>query len=291
MQPLLLKIESNVRQSFQIRKDSRPNFYSTWHYHEELELTLILKSSGTRFVGDSIQQFTAGDLVLVGENVPHVWKNRDSYYQRLSTKSAEAIVIHFRKNFAGNDFLTMPEMNRIKSLIIEANRGICFKGKIRSIVSEKIKALIEKSPFDQILGLLEILNILANTREYVVLSTAGFTNSFNTNNGEQINKVYAYIIENFRTEITLEKAAQVAHMTPTAFCRFFKSRTRKTFTQFLNEVRISFACRLLMEGKMDVSQVCFDSGFNNLSYFNRQFQKIRNETPSSYRNKHKASVV
>lgn len=291
MQPLLLKIGQNEKQSFQIRKDIRPSFYSAWHYHDELEITLIIKSSGTRFVGDNIQQFSSGDLVLIGKNVPHVWKNNDSYFQEPTTKSAEAIVIHFRQNFAGNDFFAMPEMSRIKSMINEANRGICFRGRIRLLASEKIKALIEKSPFEQILGLLEILNILANTTEYSLLSTVGFTNSFNTNDGEQINKVYAYIIENFRSEITLEKAAQVANMTPTAFCRFFKSRTRKTFTQFLNEVRIGFASRLLMEGKIDVAQVCFESGFNNLSYFNRQFKLLKTETPSSFRNKHKSMII
>lgn len=291
MQPLLLKIESNVRQSFQIRKDIRPNFYSTWHYHEELELTLILKSSGTRFVGDSIGQFSAGDLVLVGENVPHVWKNDDSYYLEPSEKSAEAIVIHFRKDFAGKDFFSMPEMNKIKNLINEARRGFCFKGETKTLITGKIEILLDKSPFDQVLGLLEILNDMANTQEYQVLSSSGFTTSYSSTNGEQINRVYEYIIEHFRTEITLEKAAQVANMTPTAFCRFFKSRTRKTFTQFINEIRISFACRLLMEGKMDVSQVCFDCGFNNLSYFNRQFKIIKKNTPSTYRDKHKLWVV
>jgi len=269
----------------------RPNFYSTWHYHEELELTLILKSTGTRFVGDSIQQFTAGDLVLVGENTPHVWKNSDSYYQEPLANAAEAIIIHFRKDFAGTDFFTMPEMNPIKTLINQAQGGLCFKGKVRLLVAGKIKALVDKSPFEQVLGLLEILNILANTKEYVVLSTVGFSHLYGSNRNEQINRVYAYIIENFRKEISLEKAARIAHMTPTAFCRFFKSRTRKTFTQFLNEIRISFACRLLMEGKMDVTQVCFDCGFNNLSYFNRQFKIIKNETPSSYRSKHKISAA
>ena len=287
MQPLLLKIESNSQQSFQIRKDIRPNFYSSWHYHEELELTLILKSSGTRFVGDSIQQFSAGDLVLVGENVPHVWKNDDSYYQESSNKKAEAIVIHFLKNFAGVGFFDLPEMSKIKTLINEAKRGIFFSGKLKVVLAERIKALIGKSSFDQMIGLLEILNIMANSNDVQKLSTVGFSNSFSSTNGDQINRIYEYIIEHFRSDISLEKVAQMAHMTPTAFCRFFKSRTRKTFTQFLNEIRISFACRLLIAGKEDVSQVCFDCGFNNLSYFNRQFKKIKNETPSSYREKHK----
>lgn len=289
MQPLLLKIESNSQQSFQIRKDIRPNFYSSWHYHEELELTLILKSSGTRFIGDSIQQFSAGDLVLVGENVPHVWKNDDSYHQESSNKKAEAIVIHFLKNFAGDGFFDLPEMSKIKTLINEAKRGILFGGKIKHMLAERIKALTGKSSFDQLIGLLELLNIMAHTNDYQKLSTLDFSSSFSSNtNSDPINRIYEYIIEHFRADISLGKVAQMAHMTPTAFCRYFKSRTRKTYTQFLNEIRISFACRLLMEGKKEVSQVCFDCGFNNLSYFNRQFKKIKNETPSSYRDKHKA---
>lgn len=291
MQPLLLKIESNSRQSFQIRKDVRPFFYSTWHYHQELELTLILKSKGTRYIGDSIQHFSSGDLVLVGENVPHVWKNSDTYYQGSAGRTAEAIVIHFLKNFAGADFINMPEMSKIKLLIQEAKRGIYFKGKTRALISDKIEALIEKSPFDQVLGFIEILNDMANSQEFQLLSSLGFTSSFSSTNSEQINRVYEYIIEHFRTDITLEKVAQIAHMTPTAFCRFFKSRTRKTFSQFLNEIRISCACRLLMDGKIDISQVCYDSGFNNLSYFNRQFKSIKQTTPSSYRDKHKPILL
>jgi len=291
MQPLLLKIESNTRQSFQIRKDIRPNFYSTWHYHEELELTLILKSSGTRFVGDSIQQFSSGDLVLVGENTPHVWKNNDSYYKEPVSNAAEAIVIHFRKDFAGADFFNMPEMIRIKNLISEAQRGVCFKGRDRNSIHRKIVALVDKPPVERVLGLIEILALLASSSEYSLLSSTGFVQTFFANESDQINKVYAYIIENFRSNITLEKTAQVAHLTPTAFCRFFKSRTRKTFTQFLNEVRISFACRLLIEGKLDIAQVCFESGFNNLSYFNRQFKIVKKETPSSYRDKHNIKVI
>ena len=291
MQPLLLKIDSNVQHSFQMRKAKRAYFYSTWHYHEELELTLILKSNGTRFVGDSIQQFSAGDLVLIGENTPHVWKNSDSYYLESSTETAEAIVIHFRKNFAGADFLSMPEMSKIKNLINEAKRGLCFKGEALTLLTGKIESMVDKSPFDQILGLLEILNDMANTQDYKALSSQGFATSFSSTNGKQINAVYEYIIENFRSEITIEKVSAIAHMTSTAFCRFFKNRSRKTFTQFLNEIRISFACRLLMEGKMDVAQVCFESGYNNLSYFNRQFKIIKKETPSSYRDKHKPSVI
>lgn len=291
MQPLLLKIESNTRQSFQIRKDIRPNFYSTWHYHEELELTLILKSSGTRFVGDSIQQFSSGDLVLVGENTPHVWKNNDSYYKEPVINAAEAIVIHFRKDFAGSDFLNMPEMIKIKNLINDSKRGLCFKGKERNSISKKIIALVNKPPFEQVLGLIEILGFLTSASEYYSLSSSGFVQTFFANENDHINKVYAYIFENFRSNITLEKTAKVAHLTPTAFCRFFKSRTRKTFTQFLNEVRISFACRLLIEGKLDIAQVCFESGFNNLSYFNRQFKIVKKETPSSYRDKHNIQVI
>ncbi len=286
MQPLLLKIESNSRQSFQIRKDVRPNFYSTWHYHEELELTLILKSNGTRFVGDSIKQFSSGDLVLVGANTPHVWKNNDSYYKEPIADAAEAIVIHFRKDFVGANFFEMPEMIKIKNLIKEAKRGLCFGGNEKNNIRRKIIALVSKSPFEKILGLIEILAMLADTSEYSLLASTGFVQTFFANENDQINKVYAYIIENFRNKISLEKTAEVAHLTPTAFCRFFKSRTRKTFTQFLNEVRISFACRLLIEGKVDIAQVCFECGFNNLSYFNRQFKIIKNETPSSYQNRH-----
>ncbi|MGV8136064.1 MAG: AraC family transcriptional regulator [Mangrovibacterium sp.] len=264
----------------------RPNFYNTWHYHEELELTFILKSRGTRFVGDSIQQFSTGDLVLVGENTPHVWKNNDSYYKEPVANAAEAIVIHFKKDFAGADFFNMPEMIRIRNLINDAKRGICFRGKEKNNVCKKIVALVNKNPFKQVLGLIEILNLLANVSEYYLLSSSGFIKIFFAIENDHINNVYAYIFENFRGNITLQKAAKIAHLTPTAFCRFFKSRTRKTFTQFLNEVRIGFACRLLIEGKFDIAQVCFESGFNNLSYFNRQFKIIKNDTPSSYREKY-----
>ncbi|WP_034040476.1 AraC family transcriptional regulator [Wocania ichthyoenteri] len=267
--------------SFTIRNNSYPNFLKIWHYHPEFELVTILKSSGTRFIGDNIEQFNVNEIVLIGKNLPHMWLNDREYFEKNSKLEAQAIAIHFKEDFAGETFFTMPEMNAIKKLFENAQYGIRFSGDL-TLAIKRIKKLDDLNGFDKTISFLKVLNLLANHQEYKLLSSIGFVNSFKKTGRTNLAEVYEYIIKNFKDRITLEDVANIACMNPTAFSRVFKRVNRKTFSEYLNEVRIGYACKLLMEEKYNISEICFESGFNNISNFNRQFKKTTNYSPTEY---------
>ncbi len=267
--------------SFLIRNNRYPNLLKIWHYHPELELVVILKSSGTRFIGDSIEKFNEGEIVLIGKNLPHMWLNDKEYFEKGSKLEAQAISIHFNENFAGDAFFNLPEMSSIEKLLIRSQNGIRFTGDVKLAISW-IKELETLKKFDKLMKFFQILNFLANHKEYKLLSSIGFVNSFKKTGRNNLVDVYEYIIKNFKDRITLNDVANIACMNPTAFSRVFKRVNRKTFSEYLNEVRIGYACKLLMEEKYNISEICFESGFNNISNFNRQFKKTTKYSPSQY---------
>ncbi len=267
--------------SFLIRNNCYPNLLKIWHYHPELELVVILKSSGTRFIGDNIEKFNEGEIVLIGKNLPHMWLNDKEYFEKDSKLEAQAISIHFNENFAGDAFFNLPEMSSIEKLLIRAQSGIRFIGDLKLVINW-IKELETLMKFDKLMKFFQILNFLANHQEYKLLSSIGFVNSFKKTGRNNLVDVYEYIIKNFKDKITLDDVASIACMNPTAFSRVFKRVNRKTFSEYLNEVRIGYACKLLMEEKYNISEICFESGFNNISNFNRQFKKTTNYSPTQY---------
>jgi len=287
MKPKLLDRSTKLNHSFDLHHHAYTHFLKVWHYHPELELVFIKKSTGTRFLGDSIKKFQEGDLVLIGENLPHMWQNDSAYFEADSSLSAEALVIHFNKNFAGTDFFKMPELTPIKELLEIAKRGILFKGEIKYTVAEMLEKMLLASDFDRFMQLLHLLKILANESSLEILSSPGFVDSFKREENRRLDKIYDFIINNFREEITLDKVADLAGMNTSSFCRYFKKTTDKTFSHYLNEVRIGFACRLLMEHKYNISETCYACGFNNISNFNRQFKNIAKMSPSEYAKLHK----
>jgi AraC-like DNA-binding protein len=287
MKPKLVDRTIKLNHSFDLHHHAYPHFLKIWHYHPELELVLIKKSTGTRFMGDSIKKFQEGDLVLIGENLPHMWQNDPAYFEAGSSLSAEALVIHFNKNFAGVDFFKIPELTLIKDLMDVAKRGILFKGNAKYVVAEKLEQMLVASDFDRFIQLLQLLKTLANESSVEILSSPGFVDSFKREENRRLDKIYDFIINNFREEITLEKVADLAGMNTSSFCRYFKKTTDKTFSHYLNEVRIGFACRLLMEHKYNISETCYACGFNNISNFNRQFKNIEKMSPSEYVKLHK----
>ena len=267
--------------SLSVHFNSYPNFLKIWHHHEQLELVLILKSVGTRFVGDSIEKFNEGEIILLGKNLPHMWLNDKVYFKKDSTRKAEAIAIHFKEDFLGNIFLKSPEMKHIITLFEQAKQGVKFTGNTKKLIPE-IEKMVELDDFDRILKMIEILNLLVKENNYELLSSSGFLNSFNKTNNKNMDNVYSFLFNNFKNQITLQDVADVAYMNPTAFSRFFKKGSRKTFSRYLNEIRIGYACKLLLEQKYNVTDICYESGFNNLSNFNRQFKAIMNFTPTEY---------
>jgi AraC-like DNA-binding protein len=252
-----------------------------WHYHPELELVYIAKSTGTRFIGDGIEKFSEGDLVLIGKNLPHMWLNDEVYFEADSDLVSEAIAIHFKEDFLGLGFFEAIEMKPILQLIKRAAQGIKFSN-IDNKIIERIKKLHSLEPFEKTIKLVEILYKLANHEEYQLMSSPGFLNSFNKTDNKGLDEIYEFVFKNFNQPIGSKDVAEIAKMNPSAFSRFFKRIHRKTFTRYLNEIRIGYACKLLIENKNNITPVCYESGFNNISNFNRHFKSITGMSPSDY---------
>lgn len=267
--------------SFSTQVNKMPHFLKIWHYHPELELGLNLESEGTRFIGDSIEKFEPGELILIGENLPHMWLNDEKYFEKDSNLLARSVGVHFKKNYLGNTFFNTPEMSHILELFNRAQFGIKFL-KIDNETIEEIQEMAALGGFDKSIRFLMILNKLARHKEYKLLASEGYVNSFRIHKNETLDKVYAYIFKNFKKEITLQDVADIAHMNPSAFSRFFKRVNNKTFSTYITEIRIGYACKLLMENKYNINEICYESGFNNISNFNRKFKIIVKCSPSTY---------
>jgi AraC-like DNA-binding protein len=283
MKPSLRKIPVNPLSSFSVRVDSGEKLLNNWHYHPELELLLIKNSNGTSIIGDKIENFNNCYLVLIGPNLPHTFihENKKGNPKKKS-KQAEAIVIHFDKVFLGDFFLNLPEMKEVRNLLVISKSGI----KVTTSVQKMIIPIIEKMPkvtyLEKMLGLLEILKILAITKKYALIASKGFIYNASDENENRINKVHDFTIKNFDREITIEEVARLLNLTKESFCRFFKKITRKTYFQFLIEFRIGQACSMLVENNLTIKEIGYDCGYENLSNFYHQFKKVMGKSPMQY---------
>lgn len=283
MKPALLLVPFQPARSFSVQQFCVPYFFTQWHYHHEIELALVCEGTGTRLVGDSIENFASGDLVLMGANLPHMWRSDAAYHQNMDGLLAKSIVIHFREDFWGDSFLSLAEMKPIRELLERARRGIKITGQTQQLISEKMRQFVSGTGIHQLIKLLDMLSLIEASDEVAMLSSVGFSSSYTQNDAQRMTKVYEYVLSRFRQEITLEEIAAVVHISPKSFCRYFKAKTHKTFTQFVSEVRVGQACKLLIDDKMSIGQICYESGFMNLSNFNRQFKAITGLTPVHYR--------
>ncbi len=287
MKPILKIVNTQQSEAFQIMKVNDPYFFPTWHFHPELEIMLVQEGSGIRFVGNSMERFQAGDLVLYGSNIPHLYRSDKEYYQKDTQLVSKATVVYFKENFLGDSFWQLPPIAPIKKLLALSRRGIKFQGDAKEELKRQIQLLDEqKNSIGRIIDLLSILKIMAETKEYELLLNTAFTKYVSEDECERINKVYQFIIDNYTENPTLEQVSAVANMSETAFCRYFKSHTNKTYTQFLNDIKVDNACRLLIDNRLSISQICFETGFNNFTHFNDQFKKITGITPKQYQASH-----
>ncbi|TKC08534.1 AraC family transcriptional regulator [Pedobacter frigoris] len=283
MQPLLIETNTALQQAIFVKEVNVKSLNNPLHFHKEYEMVLIVKSNGRRIVGDSIENFTEGDLILMGPNLPHVMYNDKEYYAQDSEREVKAIVAHFRLDWLNDSFLNSNETAKVAELLKDINRGIRVYGDAHRKVAKILKELLLDSGLKKIIHLLSILDLLSETNEYECLSSVGYTNHHNLKDVQRINKIYNFIMDNFTEDITLKDAAALANMTIASFCKYFKGRTQKTFTQFVNEVRIGYACKLLYNDHLSISQICFQSGFNNLTNFNRNFKEYTKLNPSDFK--------
>ncbi|KAA2239063.1 AraC family transcriptional regulator [Chitinophaga agrisoli] len=263
---------------FVIKEEFFPYNDFPLHVHPEYELLLVLKSSGKRYVGDHIADFYPGDLCLFGPNLPHTYYNKHLPADR----EVHQIVIQFREDCLGDGFFDKPPFRRIKALLERSSHGIAFSGATRSQAAQKIQDMTGMDEAEAAAAIISLLNLLSGSDSYELLSTQEKLASSIQKDTERMHRIYHYLLDNFKKEISLEEIAGIANLSPAAFCRYFKKHTRKTLSGFVNDLRISYACRLLQQGQLSVLQVCYESGFNNISYFNRQFKLQLSASPLKY---------
>jgi AraC-like DNA-binding protein len=275
-------IRPDAESSFRLLHNPKLNDLFFWHFHPEYELVYIEGADGTRHVGDHISTYTESDLVLIGSNIPHL--NFDYGIQTDYKKE----VLHLHSNFKNTFFQEIPELSKIFNLLERSQYGIAFSGDTKTVIGRHIKKLHGLSPFQQFLEVLHIFEILSVSDEFSLLHDAPVINKYSKKHQERLRKVYAYIDDNYQGKITIEEVANICNLGKEAFCRYFKKATGSTFIGFLNQYRVSQAKRLLLSGK-NVSETCFECGFESLSYFNRTFKKVSSENPSTFKKKLRAA--
>ncbi|MTI86366.1 MAG: helix-turn-helix domain-containing protein [Balneolaceae bacterium] len=276
------KIEN---EGFVVQIDKQDHFFDQLHHHPELQLVYIIKGTGNLFVGDTVTAFEAGNLFLFGSNQSHLLKSDTEYFSDKCEKISESISIFFHEYSLGEKFFKLSETESIQGLIHRADHSLEFSPEVADRIGNRMKELTGIKGFDRFLEILSILDELANTDQYKKLAGVTAENPPTGFESERINNVINYILEHYKEDIKLDVIAEVANYSKAAFCRFFKKRTRKTFSEFLNEVRITEACKLLRNTDLNMSQICYESGFNNISNFNRQFKRITDMTPKQYANR------
>lgn len=279
MKPAFESVKTSHNASFTVRKFKEKKFSAPYHFHPEFELTLILTGSGNRYVGNTMQNFFPGELVLLGSNVPHCWKTSDK-----CKEDSSSIVLHFKPDFMGADFIEKPEMSRISKLLDKSVSGIHFTCDVASVNESLIMLVKEKDSYKRLITMLDILHRLSLAENCDLIMKKNEYASLSVAERERIGNVMAYIVDNFRKKILLKEVASIANMTTHSFCKYFKRITRKTFIEIVNDYRVDFALKQLIQTDKPVSQICFDSGFNEISNFHKTFKQRMKLSPLSYRN-------
>jgi AraC-like DNA-binding protein len=285
MKAILIELAPQHSSLITVKQVKEHDFNATFHFHDFCELSFVKKSSGKRLVGDSVTNFSDGDLVLMSPNLPHMWYG-DTDPLLKTNKSVEAIVIYFPIDFIEKLCYHDKDLSKKQNLFEKAKRGMCFTGKTKNKITNHLEKMLHLEGLLQMIDFLKVINIMLNTEEYELLAGISYSHSYNEKDTERMNQVYKYIMVNFTKPISLETIASVANMTPPAFCNFFKKRTQKSFTQFLNELRIGHACKLLQNERLSISDICFESGYQNFVSFNKNFKEIMRKNPSTYRKEH-----
>lgn len=273
------EIKPDTESSFNLMVNPKLSDFFFWHFHPELELVYIVGASGTRHVGNHISQYEGNDLVFIGSNIPHL-----NFDYGVKTEYEE-IVVHIRQDFLGNAFVHTPELLKINQLFEKAKLGVAFSYETKEKVAERLMRLPSLLHFEQFLEILSIFQILANDDTAELLHENSFENQYTKKDQQRMKKLYQFIDENFERKIDIQEVANLSNLSEPAFCRYFKKMTRLTFTEFLNHYRINQAKKFLLLDK-NITETCYDCGFESISYFNRTFKKITNENPLAFKKRH-----
>lgn len=278
--PILESISPTHGSSLMVRsyKDSCNDNAAAWHFHPEIEIVHVNGGSGKRHIGNHISYYSDGDLVIIGANLPHF-----GFTDRLTGNKSE-VVIQTREELLSDSLLDIPELSAIKQLLVRSRHGVIFHGNTKKVVGNKIDKLVDVPPFKQLIAFLEILEELARSDEYSLLNVEGLALESKPQDTQRLDSIYSHVRKEFQRSIPLSEVADMVSMTEQAFSRYFKNKTGKTFTQFVNEYRLVHACKLLSERHLSITDTCYESGFNNFSHFSKKFKAFTGKSPSQYRN-------
>jgi AraC-like DNA-binding protein len=266
---------------FVVRKISLPSFTTDFHFHNECQLVYIVSGSGTRIIGDSVESYQEGDLAFVGPNVPHVWYSKVSPHEE--EQMATSIALYINPETVTEYLKPFIDIQTLTLFFEQSARGINIVGEKKEVISTILQETLQQKEVSLLASFLKILELLMDSKDIIWLNEPSLLKTYSSKNQGRVSKLMHFLQENFRTEITLEQAASVADLQLHSFCRFFKQLTHHTFSDFLNEIRIGFACKLLQQSDLPVTQVAYECGYSNISYFNRTFKKIQGITPREYR--------
>ncbi len=276
MKVKLEAIQSDENSSFKILLTPKLNDLFYWHFHPEYEIVYVETTSGMRHIGDHISKYEGSDLALIGPNIPHL--NFDFGVKTI----VETVVVQMKEHFLGLPFFALPEIAGINDLFERAKTGLAFYGETKRLAGEKLKQLTSLSHFDQLITLLQVFQLLTESKETIELKTRPIAHISVLKEQQRVHKIYHFIETHYHHSINVNEVAKLSHLTTAAFCRYFKKSTHLTFTDFLNQYRINQAKKLLLQ-KKSVSEACYESGFENLSHFNKTFKKITGENPTTFK--------
>ncbi|QJB37256.1 helix-turn-helix domain-containing protein [Chitinophaga oryzae] len=275
MKIIVEKLPLSDNTSFVARTYSTPNFEVPWHRHIELELILIKEGAGISFIGNHVGRFETGDIFFIGSNVPHT-------FQRDPDQATSAVVVQFKEDFLGDVFLKLPESKDLLKLFEISLHGLAIEGKSKRALASLILSLENQTGLKRIILLCECLDLITRSKGYTLLSTQ-MEVGLNAEKQERIDQIFQFTLEHFKRPIQISEIAKTVGLSVPTFCNYFKKCTKKKYIDFLNEIRIGYACKLLIDTQKSISDICYESGFNTLAHFNSQFRKFHNTTPSGYR--------
>jgi AraC-like DNA-binding protein len=278
MKAVLERLDLDERSSFLFRNLELPSFDAAFHFHPEYELTHIRKGEGQRYVGTQVEDFYDDDLIFLGSNLPHCWISKPLP----EGERVEATVLQFKGDFLGERFLELPEMRAVNNFLQKSRVGMKVLGETKTKVLQRLEKLTGLDHYQRLIYLLDILGLLSESTELEVVDSSFSSIHHSGTETVRFQKVFAFLIEHYREEISLQKISEVAHLSPTSFCRYFKNITGKTFVEVVNSYRIQYACQLLRKKELTVSQIAYESGFSDVPYFNKIFKKMKGVSPTQY---------
>ncbi len=285
MKARLMDTGLHAERQFRVKYVDKQFLDSHFHFHDACEIVLIEEGYGKRIVGDHVEEFEEGDLVLMGPNLPHIWRNDNEFFLEHNKLRVKATVIYFAPAMVLSLITGTDAGEQVGQLFTRAARGLRFGHKTNALLAGKFSDIVHAEGLKKVSLFLETVDLLSHAKDFTYLASETYKNAMTSRDAGRFNDVYQHLITNFHRDIPLDEIAGVARMSPTAFCRYFRTRTQKSFVQFLQEIRIAHACKLLRHENLSIMEVCLESGYNNLVNFNKCFKNITSQSPSEYRKK------